>query len=97
MKQPTDVKTKIANGYYESKRPYVRADDQRLFQEFKRDVLLEHGISTHPQADKIFDFANRLEGRLAQAWDGTSHQESLQSIFDILEEIAPFLHPHEGK
>jgi hypothetical protein len=80
-----DIEEKIAQGYYESKLPYpdmdcskeektamrglVRADNNRLAAEFKRDVLKCHGLTNHPKADKIYDFAVDLGGSYRQIND----------------------------
>lgn len=86
-----DITKKIANKDYESKLPYpeghhtkeertamriaVREDNNRLRDDFKKDAFETHGLTGHPKAEKIWDYA-------------IDHGDGYREINDIIEDLA---------
>jgi len=62
---------------YQTKLTQIKDQEHKLLLQFKKDALEEYGLSKHPKADAIFDFAKRH-----------GHSDGLHSVCYWLEELA---------
>ena len=91
MPEQTDQRSmtkRIDDGVYKNTKPYVlqgkdrkaweeyNFEEARLFQLFRKDALEDVGMSYHPKATEVFDFA----------WQH-GHATGYHSVYDWLREV----------